>query len=98
MDITLINSNQKIDWSNSWFYIGTSYLSLIKHQKLIKGKRISLRNEIHKEFKNQKFFILSWLEKQRKANNDSLNWWMSHLAGRNNVYTKFLIYYVKQLF
>ena len=89
MDITLINSNQKIDWSNSWFYIGTSYLSLIKHQKLIKGKRISLRNEIHKEFKNQKFFILSWLEKQRKANNDSLNWWMSHLAGRNNVYTKF---------
>ena len=89
MEITLINSNQKIDWSNRWFYIGTSYLSLIKNQKLIKGKRVSLRKELHNEFKNQKFFILNWLEKQRKANNDSLNWWMSHIAGRNNVYTKF---------
>ena len=54
MEITLINSNQKIDWSNRWFYIGTSYLSLIKNKKLIKGKRVSLRKELHNEFKNQK--------------------------------------------
>ena len=39
---------------------------------------------IQEESDKQRKNILSWIGRQREKNNDSLEWWMSHLAGRNN--------------
>jgi hypothetical protein len=36
--------------------------------------------------------FLEWLTRQREANNDSLHWWMSHLAGRNNMVSMLFLY------
>ena len=35
---------------------------------------------------------LKWTEEQRVKFNDSFNWWMTDLAGRNNLTTNFFLY------
>ena len=50
---------------------------------------------IKEETENQRPKILDWNRRMREANNDSLHWWMTHLAGRNNVGTNFFIYLIQ---
>ena len=40
----------------------------------------------------------SWIERQRVANDDSLYWWMTHLAGKNNAGTKFFSNMIKLIY
>ncbi|MEB3828459.1 hypothetical protein [Phormidium sp. CCY1219] len=57
-------------------------------QRLV-GQRISLKEFIQTESIKQRPFILDWIARQREANDDSLYWWMTDLAGRNNMSNRF---------
>ncbi len=56
------------------------------------GPRISLSRELREQFELKRPEFLVWIEQQRQANNDSLHWWMSHLAGRNNAASLLFLY------
>ncbi|MCX7966649.1 MAG: hypothetical protein N2596_08505 [Syntrophorhabdaceae bacterium] len=84
-----------ISWDRDWIYMGTDYLRMQKLEKKLTGKRVSISLFIKEETENQRPKILKWNAKMRDANNDSLYWWMTHLAGRNNVGTKFYIYLIQ---
>ncbi len=79
----------EVNWNKHWVYLGNDFLKLLECEKRIIGKRISFSNYYRKEKKNYLPEILSWIERQRVANEDSLYWWMTHLAGKNNAGTKF---------
>lgn len=55
------------------------------------GKRINLQNEIHAHAEMQKDSFLKWIEAQRIINKDSIYWWMTQIAGRNNAYSNFFL-------
>ena len=47
-----------------------------------------MHNKFDEELKN----YLDWTEKQRIFFNDSPDWWMTELAGRNNLSSDFFLY------
>ena len=53
------------------------------------GQRQSLRTELTAATPRLRPEFLRWLERQRVANNDSLQWWMTSIAGRNNLVSQF---------
>tara|TARA_Y100000590_G_scaffold142382_1_gene163381 strand:- start:237 stop:2048 length:1812 start_codon:yes stop_codon:yes gene_type:complete len=91
MKIILTHSSKSISYNKEWIYFGCSFLKMKKWESQIRGKRINLQLEIHQQANKQRKTFLQWIENQRTANKDSLNWWMTHIAGRNNAYSKFYI-------
>ena len=91
MKIIIKHYSKLISYQKEWIYFGCSFLKMKKWEDKIEGKRVNLQLEIHQQANKQRNFFLQWVEKQRIANNDSLNWWMTHIAGRNNAYSKFYI-------
>jgi hypothetical protein len=74
---------------NDWIYLGRNYAQLKRLEITRAGDRISLRHlnqTIHFELINE---FLEWLEKQREINSDSLTFWMTHVAGKNNMWSEF---------
>jgi len=70
-------------------YIGRDYLRMRDWEQRLVGQRISLKEFIQTESIKQRPFILDWIARQREANDDSLYWWMTDLAGRNNMSSRF---------
>lgn len=70
-------------------YIGRNYLTMRDWEQRLVGERISLKELIQTESIKQRPFILDWIARQREANDDSLYWWMTDLAGRNNMSSRF---------
>jgi hypothetical protein len=70
-------------------YIGRDYLRMRDWEQRLIGQRISLKEFIQTESIKQRPFILDWIARQREANDDSLYWWMTDLAGRNNMSSRF---------
>jgi hypothetical protein len=64
-------------------------------EQRLSGEYISLGKLISEESEIQRPHILKWISRQREANNDSLYWWMTHLAGRNNMATQFFDYLIQ---
>ncbi|SVD14760.1 uncharacterized protein METZ01_LOCUS367614, partial [marine metagenome] len=95
MRVTLIHAKDKIKWKGPWLYFGNSFMNMWYIKKSLSGNEISLTELINLESKNQRNHILYWLKLQREANNDSLYWWMSQLAGKNNCISEFYINLVK---
>lgn len=87
--IITFTKNKKIVCNHSWIYIGSNYLNVLECEKNIAGKRISLSPYLEKYFEILKPILFKWIEKQRLANDDQLDWWMCHLAGKNNAASKF---------
>lgn len=80
----LAHQNFIYNWDGDWIYIGRNYSKILELQKnLNPRKRISISKKFRDEFEYERNFFLEWIENQRIENNDSLIWWMSHLAGRN---------------
>lgn len=85
MIVHLFHSKFIRNWDSDWIYLGRDYIQMKKWENSCKGKRISLSDEIEKAKVELLTDYLTWIEKQRIANSDSLSWWMSFLAGRNNL-------------
>ena len=84
MKIVLAHSHSLQDSAIPWIYFGGSYLKMKKCEKKLSGKRINLQNNIHSSAQIQRKPFLEWIEAQRNKNNDSMYWWMTQIAGRNN--------------
>tara|TARA_B100000315_G_scaffold258285_1_gene309872 strand:+ start:351 stop:2171 length:1821 start_codon:yes stop_codon:yes gene_type:complete len=91
MKLRLSHSNSIIHWEDAWCYLGNNYYTRKKFEKTLTGENISLSAIIKDEEKNNRPHILHWIKCQREANKDSLLWWMSQLAGRNNMVSKLFI-------
>jgi hypothetical protein len=77
----LINSRKK-----NFIYIGTNYFQLEKLKS--KFNPIILENKLNKISSKERKTFLEWLEKNRKLNNDSLEWWMTSLGSKNNAHSR----------
>ena len=74
----------------NWVYIGSKFLSMKNWEKKLGDKaRIKLAEKFNKQFYESKSEYLKWLNNQRELNNNSLTWWMSHFASKNNMVSKF---------
>ena len=62
-----------------------------KYENKLSGKRINLQDGIHNSAVSQKKLFLEWVENQRKKNEDSIYWWMTQIAGRNNAQSNFFL-------
>ena len=69
----------------NWTFVGSDYLKLSICRKKIIGKRIPLNHFYREEMVKLRPKILLWLSAQKAFNNDSLFWWMTHIAGKNNI-------------
>ena len=76
---------------NNWVYFGTSYLSQLDCEKKIPSKRINISQIVKFIFEKNKKNLSDWIESLRKKNKDDISWWTWHIAGRNNVHSKFFL-------
>ena len=95
MKLILVHASFPVNFRGSWIYLGKNYLTMRRWEQRLSGKRISLGQLISEESEIQRPHILKWVGRQREANNDSLYWWMTHLAGRNNMATQFFDYLIQ---
>ena len=91
MKVVLTCRPKNINTKVSWLYFGSSNLKMNYWENKIYGKRINLQNEIHEQAATKKKPYLDWIESQRIANKDSINWWMTQIAGRNNAHSSFYL-------
>ena len=92
MNIIITHTSRFNDYNLPWIYFGNSYLKMKDWENKLSGNRINLQFEIHEQARKQKIPFLKWIEEQRVANKDSIYWWMSQIAGRNNAYSNFYPY------
>lgn len=91
MKIFLAHFSKFVNTKTSWIYFGNSYLKMKYCEDKLTGERIILNRETHDQAKIQKKTFLEWIESQRIINKDSLNWWMTQIAGRNNAHSSFYL-------
>jgi len=96
MKLHIAHAHVDFSWKGPWIYLGKDYLILREWEEKLSGQRQSLSMEIHRAADLIRPDFLAWTERQRTENNDSLHWWMSHLAGRNNM-TSMLFLYICQM-
>ena len=82
---------------DNWVYFGTSYLSQLDCEKKISSKRINISQIVKFFFRKEQKNLSSWIESLRKKNKDDISWWSWHIAGRNNVHSKFFFNYLSNL-
>ena len=87
MKLTLAHAILPTRFDGSWVYLGQNYLRMRAWEKRLSGKRISMSRLISEEAEYQRPHTLDWIRRQREANGDSLDWWMTNLAGRANLVT-----------
>ena len=92
MKIRVIFHDEKISWDKKWIFLGSSYKNLKTAEKKISGSRLKINSTLHEVFKKELQDYLEWTENQRKYFNDSIFWWMTSLAGRNNLSSNFLLF------
>lgn len=76
-------------WGGEWIYIGRSYTLLKSCEKRLGKKSIPLKKYIDKNKPEDLTRILNWIDRQSAVNGDSLYWWMTRLAGKNNLESRF---------
>jgi len=89
MKIILAHSSQPIDQDIPWIYFGSSFSKMKYWEHRLSKERTKLHYEIHEQGETQKKSYLEWIESQRIINKDSVNWWVTHIACRNNTHTNF---------
>lgn len=92
MNICIAHARIPTRWVGPWVYLGQDYLILRRWEERLTGNRQSLSKDILIAAERLRPDFLEWIERQREANNDSLHWWMSHLAGRNNMVSMLFLY------
>lgn len=85
----LITNRRPRKYKHDWIFIGNDIKVLKCFETNFSGNRISISQHIKFESINQRPFILEWINKQRVANKDSIFWWMTNLAGKNNLGHRF---------
>ena len=92
MKIKIAHCDEKLIWTKKWIFLGSSFKKLSLVEKKIVGQKIKINEFLHKSFDQEISNYLEWTEKQRIHFNDSVHWWMTELAGRNNANSNFFLY------
>ena len=92
MKIKIVFFKENISWDKKWIFIGDSFENLKSVERKIGGQRLTINNLLHACSRDELKNYLKWTEEQRVKFNDSFNWWMTDLAGRNNLTTNFFLY------
>lgn len=92
MRIKINYHKDNIKWKSNWVFIGKNYSNLKNVEKKIDGKRLNINEFIHKVFDLEIQKYLIWTEKQRNFHKDSEHWWMTDLAGKNNLNSDFYLF------
>ena len=92
MKLKIAFYDENISWNKNWIYLGASFENLKNIERKIKGTRIKLNKFLHESYKEELPKYLKWTENQRIENNDSVYWWMTELACKNNLSTNFFLY------
>ena len=92
MKIRIAFYKDSISWKKNWIFVGKSFRNLKIAEKKIIGPRIKINDFLHETFDSELKNYLEWTEKQRVFFKDSVNWWMTELAGRNNLSSDFFLY------
>ena len=92
MKLKIVYYDKRISWKKKWIFLGSSFKNLQHAEKKIKGKRIKINKFLHEIYKEELPNYLKWTENQRIHFNDDVYWWMTDLAGRNNLESNFFLY------
>ena len=92
MKLKIVYYDKRISWKKKWIFLGSSFKNLQHAEKKIKGKRIKINKFLHEIYKEELPSYLKWTENQRIHFNDDVYWWMTDLAGRNNLESNFFLY------
>ena len=92
MKLKIAFYDEKISWNKDWIFLGNSFINLQLAERKINGPRIKINEFLHDTFKEELKNYLDWTEKQRILFNDSVYWWMTEFAGRNNLSSDFFLY------
>ncbi len=92
MKVKIVYYDKKISWNKKWVFLGSSFKNLQFAEKNITGSRIKINKFLHEIYKEELENYLTWTENQRINYNDHINWWMTDLAGRNNLDSNFFLY------
>ena len=92
MKIKLVYYDKKISWNKKWVFLGSSFKNLQHAEENIKGDRIKINKFLHEIYKEELVNYLTWTENQRIKYKDHIYWWMTDLAGRNNLDSNFFLY------
>ena len=92
MKIIINYHKDNIKWKSNWVFIGKKYSNLKNVEKKIDGKRLNINDLIHKVFDREIQRYLLWTEQQRILHKDSDYWWMTDLAGKNNLNSDFFLF------
>ena len=92
MKIKIVFFKENISWDKKWIFIGDSFENLKSVERKIGGQRLTINNILHACSREELKNYIKWTEEQRVKFNDSFNWWMTDLAGRNNLTTNFFLY------
>ena len=85
MKLKICSVEDVIPWNSEWIFTGKNFSNLKKLTTKISGNRIKINRFTHKIFDREIKNYLSWTESQRVLNQDSNYWWMTDLAGKNNL-------------
>ena len=94
MKIRIVYYDEKLSWDKKWIFLGSSFKKLRIAEKNIAGSRIKINDFLHNKFDEELKNYLDWTDKQRIFFNDSPDWWMTELAGRNNLSSDFFFIYM----
>ena len=92
MKLKICNVEDAIPWNSEWVFVGKHFSNIKKIEKKVTGKRLKLHEFIHKIFDREIKNYLNWTESQRVLNHDSNYWWMTDLAGKNNLNSDFFLF------
>ena len=92
MKVKIAYYDKKISWDKKWIFLGSSFKNLQQAEENITGDRIKINKFLHEVYKEELTNYLTWTESQRISYNDDINWWMTDLAGRNNLDSNFFLY------
>ncbi len=86
MKIKLFLKNQRIPKNNKWVYFGENHMTLdFLKKKLGIDDYIDFSKEKDLIFQEELKEYLQWTEKNRIKLEDSIYWWATELAGKNNL-------------
>ena len=93
MNLKLVIKNENEIWEGKWVYLGESFSTLSKLEKIYKKKnRISLKKYKSQVFKDELKFYLKWNTEQGKNYKEKKFWLINELSGKNNLNTNLYLY------
>ena len=93
MNLKLVIKNENVSWEGKWVYLGESFRTLSKLEKIYgKKNKISLKKFKTQVFNDELKFYFNWNNEQGKSYKEKKFWLINELSGKNNLNTNLYLY------